>query len=39
MGCATGIFNGILNGTEPSCDCGKESKKNVAGCHFQILAN
>ena len=22
VGCATGIINGILRGTEPTCDCG-----------------
>jgi NAD-dependent dihydropyrimidine dehydrogenase PreA subunit len=26
VGCAAGILNGILNGTEPTCDCGGESK-------------
>jgi ferredoxin len=25
VGCAAGILNGILNGTEPSCDCAKGS--------------
>jgi len=29
VGCATGIINGILKGTEPSCDCGSSSK---GGC-------
>lgn len=29
VGCAAGILNGILNGTEPTCDCGEESK---GGC-------
>jgi NAD-dependent dihydropyrimidine dehydrogenase PreA subunit len=24
VGCAAGIINGILKGTEPSCDCGNE---------------
>ena len=28
VGCAAGILNGILNGTEPSCDCSGESKTN-----------
>lgn len=28
VGCASGILNGILNGTEPSCDCGEGSKKS-----------
>lgn len=29
VGCAVGILNGILNGTEPSCDCSTStSKKN-----------
>ncbi len=23
VGCATGIINGILRGTEPTCDCGE----------------
>ena len=22
VGCAAGVLNGLLNGTEPSCDCG-----------------
>jgi len=26
VGCAAGILNGLLNGTEPSCDCSKGSK-------------
>ena len=26
VGCAAGILNGILNGTEPSCDCTKGNK-------------
>ena len=26
VGCAAGILNGILKGTEPSCDCGKGSE-------------
>jgi len=26
VGCAAGILNGILNGTEPSCDCSTTSK-------------
>lgn len=25
VGCAAGIINGILRGTEPSCDCGSGS--------------
>lgn len=28
IGCAAGIINGIINGTEPSCDCGGSSKKS-----------
>ncbi|MDP4239715.1 MAG: mercury methylation ferredoxin HgcB [Bacteroidota bacterium] len=28
VGCAAGIINGILNGTEPSCDCTKGNKSN-----------
>jgi NAD-dependent dihydropyrimidine dehydrogenase PreA subunit len=24
VGCAAGIINGIIRGTEPSCDCSKE---------------
>jgi len=28
VGCASGILNGILNGTEPSCDCSKGNKKS-----------
>ncbi|MEI6434597.1 MAG: mercury methylation ferredoxin HgcB [Bacteroidota bacterium] len=24
VGCAAGIINGLLRGTEPSCDCGSE---------------
>lgn len=28
VGCAAGIINGILNGTEPSCDCGGDSKSS-----------
>lgn len=28
VGCASGIINGILNGTEPTCDCDGNSKKN-----------
>lgn len=27
VGCAAGILNGILNGTEPSCDCSSTSSK------------
>lgn len=26
VGCAAGILNGILNGTEPSCDCSTGTK-------------
>jgi MinD superfamily P-loop ATPase containing an inserted ferredoxin domain len=26
VGCAAGILNGILKGTEPTCDCGGGSK-------------
>jgi len=26
VGCAAGILNGILNGTEPSCDCSTTTK-------------
>jgi NAD-dependent dihydropyrimidine dehydrogenase PreA subunit len=25
VGCAAGIINGILRGTEPTCDCSKDS--------------
>ncbi|MEI7501264.1 MAG: mercury methylation ferredoxin HgcB [Bacteroidota bacterium] len=25
VGCASGIINGLLRGTEPSCDCSEES--------------
>lgn len=25
VGCASGIINGIIRGTEPICDCGNES--------------
>ena len=25
VGCAAGILNGILRGTEPTCDCSKDS--------------
>lgn len=28
VGCASGILNGILNGTEPSCDCGDGGKNS-----------
>ncbi len=28
VGCAAGILNGILKGTEPSCDCGEDRKKD-----------
>jgi NAD-dependent dihydropyrimidine dehydrogenase PreA subunit len=28
VGCASGILNGILNGTEPSCDCGDGEKNS-----------
>ena len=28
VGCASGILNGILNGTEPSCDCGDVGKNS-----------
>ncbi|MHB9056929.1 MAG: mercury methylation ferredoxin HgcB [Paludibacteraceae bacterium] len=28
VGCASGILNGILNGAEPACDCGGNSKKS-----------
>jgi len=31
VGCAAGILNGILNGTEPSCDCSKENKTSCCG--------
>lgn len=24
VGCAAGVINGILRGTEPSCDCGED---------------
>jgi NAD-dependent dihydropyrimidine dehydrogenase PreA subunit len=27
VGCAAGIINGILNNTEPTCDCSKEKSK------------
>jgi NAD-dependent dihydropyrimidine dehydrogenase PreA subunit len=27
VGCAAGIINGILNNTEPSCDCGGSDSK------------
>ncbi len=27
VGCAAGIINGILNNTEPSCDCSKPKEK------------
>lgn len=30
VGCAAGIINGILRGTEPSCDCGP--KDDSPGC-------
>ena len=29
VGCAAGILNGLLKGTEPTCDCGSDGKK---GC-------
>jgi hypothetical protein len=25
VGCATGIINGIIRGTEPTCDCSPDS--------------
>ena len=25
VGCAAGVINGIINGTEPSCDCNKSA--------------
>lgn len=28
VGCAVGIINGILRGTEPSCDCGCDGGKS-----------
>jgi NAD-dependent dihydropyrimidine dehydrogenase PreA subunit len=28
VGCAAGIINGILRGTEPSCDCGCQTDCN-----------
>jgi ferredoxin len=28
VGCAAAIINGILNNTEPSCDCSKENTPN-----------
>ncbi len=31
VGCAAGIINGILNNTEPSCDCSGD-RKRVACC-------
>jgi ferredoxin len=27
VGCAAAVINGIMNGTEPSCDCGNPSGK------------
>lgn len=32
VGCATGILNGILNNTEPSCECATEKKKESSCC-------
>lgn len=32
VGCAAGILNGILNGTEPTCDCAKGGKKEETTC-------
>ncbi len=29
VGCASGIINGLLRGTEPTCDCGDD---NSSGC-------
>ncbi|HET9571295.1 MAG TPA: mercury methylation ferredoxin HgcB [Bacteroidales bacterium] len=26
VGCASGVLNGILNGTEPTCDCSDSTK-------------
>jgi len=28
VGCAAGIINGLLRGTDPSCDCSSSSKKS-----------
>ena len=32
VGCATGVINGIINNSEPSCDCSGGSKKNKNVC-------
>ena len=32
VGCAAGIINGILNNTEPSCDCSGAIKENAGTC-------
>lgn len=32
VGCATAIINGMIRGTEPTCDCGGGSKGSGCGC-------
>lgn len=32
VGCASGIINGILRNTEPTCDCSGETKNNEKIC-------
>ena len=32
VGCAAGVLNGLLNNTEPSCDCGGNQKNTAACC-------
>ena len=32
VGCAAGILNGILNNTEPNCDCTKSNQEESSCC-------